>query len=488
MDATEHGKVILGAILGGSRSVRALDYTLARVSPDHFTDRVQRGLLLLCQSYADQTRGVLPRHALEDYLREQPPGTAELYLSYYDLVAARPPRIDQFIHSVAQLSELAAIRSTGEALAQGMEILRHGARDDRGAELRGHADARAHVLAAFAVIEREAAAGTSPEGDVRAETDKAHEAYAKARQRQLSGTSPGISTGVDELDQGLAGGLSPGDLAIIAGFTNAGKSQMCAHLTWRTCVEHQRNVVVFTSETTRSNTFIRILGRHSRHPQFGLASGLNTRDIRMGTLNPEEYEAFRAVLADFKSGPYGHCHIVQTPRGATMSLIEARLAAVCRQFAPDLVIIDYLGLIRPERARKDRREELTPILQDAKQVAVTLRNGHGVPVISPWQVSRDGRDKARQRGGYTLSDLAETAEASNTPDVILTMLEPESDDTHGRKVLVKFELLKSRDNERFIKTELLADFATSYFEQARDRNQDESVLSRWSEEHDLWPE
>jgi hypothetical protein len=229
---------------------------------------------------------------------------------------------------------------------------------------------------------------------------------------------------------------------------------------------------------------VRIIGRHSRLPQFGLQAGLNTRDIRAGTLDGEQYKAFRAVLADYgSSADSGKCYIVQMPRGATMGAVESRLAAISRQFMPDLVIIDYLALLRPERGGRERRDDLTLLLQDAKQLAVGFDEGRGVPVLTPWQVSRTGRKEVVQRGYYTYNDLAETAEAERSPDIIFSLLDPEQDSTRGRKVPIRLDVMKNRENERFVHMDLLADFANSYFALA-DSADGESLLAPLMEDEE----
>lgn len=461
IDAIGHGKVVLAAVFAG-KSIKALDYASRYLSSHHFEDRTQKRLFNLAQNYADQVRGVMPRHVLSDALRGYEPGTVLLHTEYYDMLAAMRPTVADFKHSVKQLRELRQEKLTGEALSQSMVILREGATQG-GRELRGHADARRHAATAFAEVEREAAHGESPEGDIRSQGAQVHAAYAKARERRLSGQSAGIGTGIPRLDESLSGGLANGEFTLVAGFSSAGKSQWCAHQVWHACVRQGRDVVLFTSETTKANYQVRILGRHSREPKFGLQAGLNTRDIRSGTLTGEEYHAFRAVLADFESGQYGRCYVVQMPKGATLSTVEGRLAAISRQFMPDLVLIDYLALLRPERAGRERRDDLALLLQDAKVLATSFADGRGVPLISPWQVNREGRREVRTRGYYTMSDLAETAEAERSPDIIISLLDPETDDTHGRKVPLKLDVMKNREAERFMRFEMLADFANSYF-------------------------
>ncbi len=128
MDSVEHGKVVLAAILAGRGEQRTgvLDYASARLSQDHFTDEVQGKMFVLCQRYADQARGILPREVLADVLRDQAPGRLLQFTEYYDALCAREVTATAFKWSVSQLRDLAADRATGHALAQGMEILRGG--------------------------------------------------------------------------------------------------------------------------------------------------------------------------------------------------------------------------------------------------------------------------------------------------------------------------------------------------------------------------
>jgi replicative DNA helicase len=475
IDAADHGKVVLSAIFGYG-SVKALDYALARISPHFFVDPVQQALFTLAQRYADQSRAIMPRAALEDLLRSQEPGKALMYGEYYDALACQQPHISDFVHSVGQLRELSVERATGEALAQGMEILRAGVWSEDGKKLQGPGDARAHVLAAFSVVEREAAAAESPEGDARTEERDMLALYAKAKAQRAAGTASGVMFGLPELDEKLPGGLLPGEMALVLGFTSSGKTAWCCSWAWHAVTQQGRNVVIFTSETLRPQLRVKIASRHSRDPRFGLAKGLNSRDIRAGTLKTDEESALRAVLDDFSTNPgYGKCYIVQVPRGFTVSGVEGRLNAIDRQFHPDLVIIDYAQLLRSGRARKDTREEQGETVKDCKELAATFRGGHGVPLVSPWQVNREGRKAMKERGGYSLLDTAETAEAANTPDLILSLADPDADTSRGRAVHMELGVPKNRDGERGTGIQLTADFATSYFA-ARDRSTDESVL------------
>jgi replicative DNA helicase len=485
LDAVAHGRVILSRIIISGfvpkLGTSVLDEALREVNEEHFSETAHKALFVLLRRYADQARGIMPRAVLEDFLRDQEPGRVLYYTELYDGLAAQRPTASEFRHSLAQLRELAADKRTGEALAQGMQILRGGVRGEKGEELRGHADARSYVLSAFAEVER-AAVASSPEGDAGREARDILKAYAAAREHYVTGTIPGVSTGIPQLDKRLGGGIYRGQLVLVAAPTSAGKTAVCVQLGWDATVQQGKNLVYFTSETLREEVRQRLLARHSMLPKFGACSGsdpgLNTRDLRAGSLPEEKHALLRAVLTDWEGNPdYGRRYIVQVPRGATLPVLESRLAAISRQFIPDLVVIDYLALLRPERARRDRREDLSGILIDAKEAARSFGDGLGVPVVSPWQVSREGERAARENRHFSLSALAESAESSNSADIVLALLDLDpDDDSNGRRVPLQLDVLKNRSGERGGSLRLTADYATCAFT-AQDQSASDRVVA-----------
>ena len=198
--------------------------------------------------------------------------------------------------------------------------------------------------------------------------------------------------------------------------------------------------------------------------------------MKAGTLRDKN--AFARVLHDFSVNPaYGRCYVAQVPRGATVSVLESRLARLARDWTADLVVIDYLALLHAETRHRDLRESLVEIIKSGGELAATYQDGLGVPVLSPWQMSRAARDEASKSGGYTLSSLSETAEAANTADIVFSLLEPDNDDSRGRAVPLKLSVLKNRDGERGGEPiDLTADYATAYFAPAGSGTSHEDLI------------
>ena len=306
------------------------------------------------------------------------------YEEYFDLLTVARPADEEFRWSVQQLRELYAERRTGEVITASMEVLTRGITEGTGTrrrELRGHTDARAFLLSGLAGIERELSAASAPEGDMRAEGREIKEDYVRRELQRAPG--PRSPPGSPRWTRCSAAVSSAASSTWWPGTPAAGKTSFAAQLAWHAVTQQGRNVVIFTSETLRGQVRFKILARHSAGWRSSAwTTGINTRDMKAGTLNDKN--AFAAVLHDFASNDaYGHCHVAQVPRGATVSTLESRLARLAREWTADLVIVDSLALLRPEVRHRDLRESLVEILQEGKQVAATYQDGLGVPVLSP---------------------------------------------------------------------------------------------------------
>jgi replicative DNA helicase len=482
-DAIAHGRVVLARVIGEG-GLPALNYAADKLGPEHFTDKVQRVLFQMLAQYARENEGIMTREALADLMRGRPPGSVAMYGEGYDLLAGLRPEDHEFSHSVGQLRELAADRATGDALAVGLRILNphpgeEEVRDERtGAVLSGHADARAYVVAEFAAAEAASGSTDSPGGDVTAEGDDILAEYARVQELRAAGKVPGIEFGIPALDRHLDGGLGHGELGLVAAGMSGGKSSLCAQCGWYNAVEQGKNVVIFTTEQHRTALRIKLVARHSRQPQFGLPRGLDTRLIRAGRLGAEGERALAAVVADLKTGDYGRLEVVQMPESATLPVMAARAESLARQVVPDLVIVDYLQLFDPvQRTRESRlNENLSGILKGARGWARSFRKGQGVPLISPWQVNKEGIREMRGRGEFSQEDLSDTIEAGRTPSLILGLMVAEEDETAGRAAPMFVKVLKNRDGPKGAKFPLVTDYATCFFADREDMMAEEDYF------------
>lgn len=475
MGSSDHETRILAAIIPDRRDL--LDKALQHLVPAHFMHEKLRNLYVILERYAHATGAVIGEADLLGILNRQnaDAGKVELYREIYLGLQAKQVMDAEFIWSLKELRDLAAERETAKALEEARKVLMQGVPVKGGEELKGHSDARSHLLTRFAEIDRDLSMQDAPEGSLKTEEDDLLAEYAEKKRLNSLGLNTGIQFGVPSIDA-ATGGYQNGELGLIAGFSSDGKSSAVCQLAWNAAVTQGKNVVFFTTETVRVQTRRKILARHSRHPMFELPEGLNSRHLRDGTLSQAEESKFQDIVHDLTKNPnYGTIHIAQIPRGGTLGLIESKLYRLQRQFNVDLVIADYLALLRAERRRLDERGELNSLLKDGKQLATTFDDGRGVPFISPWQVSRAHRLEAERVGYYTSSCLAETSEATNSPDLIMSVF---ALDSSQRYADISWQILKNRDGETSGSAgmALRVDYATCWFTERAD-NVDSSAMS-----------
>lgn len=458
--ASEHAQTVLAAVLAGRRDL--LEKATRQLTSAHFPERVQSNLFTMLQRYSDYTSGaVMPLKYLDDNLRGRAePGQLQLYLETYQSLASLHVDDSEFAWSVQQLRELAAEKATGEAITEAMEILRSGKQFGPDT-LRGHQDARGRLLESFQEIDRELTMQDAPEGDMRSEATEMMADYAERKISRERGLSGGILFGIEELDRKV-GGMQAGELILTAGYSSDGKTTLCVQAAWSAAIEQGKNVVFLTTETLRPQVRRKLIARHSKLPQFELPEGLNTRDLKAGTLSEAQEVKLQVVVNDFTKNPsYGRLYIAQVPRSANIASIEQRLHRIQRKFNIDFVVMDYLALLYSERRRQTTREELAAILKDAKLLAVSFDDSRGIPFMSPWQVSRAAREAAENLGMYTSASLSETAEATNSADVIVSLLAPT--DNTDRRADITMQVLKNRDGETANGIVVEVDYATSWF-------------------------
>jgi replicative DNA helicase len=432
-------RLVLSAIIPNRRDL--LSDAQAQLELDHFREPVLKNLYSFLLRYYDKTSEVMPEIFLSAMLKQHgvDPSKILLYEEIYRQLAEAKPADHEFRYAIRMLKDDRAEQLTGEAITTAFEILQRGTTIDR-RDWKGHSDARQFIYSELAHIDKLNNAEQAPEGFLHNEKVEILQDYAKRKAGKAN--DKGIKTGIGIIDR-ASGGFQPGELILVCAYTGEGKSMLSTQIAWHACYQQGKNVFFATSETIRPQVMRRLHARHSRLPQFGFPEGLNSSKIKNGTLTQQEESVYQAVLDDIESNKtYGKMYIAQIPQRSTLGFLEARLSRQSQLWDVDLVIIDYLALLKPDQKRQVAREELNDILKDCKSMAVSHAEGRGVPVISPWAMSQSAYREALNSGVYGLANLADTSEAEKSSDEIWSMLR-----FPNMKDEVKMQSLKMRDGD-----------------------------------------
>ena len=215
----------------------------------------------------------------------------------------------------------------------------------------------------------------------------------------------GVPTGLTDLDSKL-GGMHKQDLVIIAGRPSMGKTALATNIAFHAAKNIQKKgtkstVAFFSLEMSSEQLSTRILSEQSR---------IRSNDIRRGKVSEKEFEQFIETSKNIFELPL---YIDETP-AITIAAISNRSRRIKRLFGLELIVVDYIQLMRSGRKMEfNRVQEISEITQGLKALAKELN----VPVLALSQLSRavEQRDDKKPQ----LADLRESGSIEQDADVVM---------------------------------------------------------------------
>ncbi|MBK3332322.1 replicative DNA helicase [Persephonella atlantica] len=215
----------------------------------------------------------------------------------------------------------------------------------------------------------------------------------------------GIPSGFYEIDK-LTTGFHSGDLIIIAARPAMGKTSFALSILHNVSVIDRRPAAFFSLEMSKEQIAMRLLSLETR---------IKLKDIRSGFLSPEKLEKLTEKAMEISQAPL---YIDDT---ASISILDLRAKArrLKREKNIQLIVIDYLQLMRSHRRTENRQQEVAEISRGLKALAKEL----DIPVISLAQLSRQAEMRADKRP--QLADLRESGSIEQDADLVMFIHRPE---------------------------------------------------------------
>ncbi len=209
----------------------------------------------------------------------------------------------------------------------------------------------------------------------------------------------GIRTGFERLDH-LTSGLQKSDLVIIAARPGAGKTSLCLNIISNATLNEDLSVAMFSLEMTKEQLMLRLLSINSKVSFSAMRSGyIRDNDLERLFDSAERYASANIFIDD-------------TP-ALTVLEIRAKARRLKKDNRLDLIVVDYLQLMRGSSRNETREREIAEISGALKALAKEL----DVPVIGISQLSR--QTEARTDRRPQLSDLRESGAIEQDADVVL---------------------------------------------------------------------
>lgn len=207
----------------------------------------------------------------------------------------------------------------------------------------------------------------------------------------------GIPTGIGTLDR-IIGGLYKSDLIILGARPGMGKTAFALNIARNVAVNSGKTVCFFSLEMSRDQLAQRMLSSEA---------GIPSEKLRNGELEDDEWTRLAQAGDNLsKTNIYFD---------ETSSITVPKMKAKLRRMPKvDLVVVDYLGLMKSERNIDNRVQEVSEITRNLKIMAKDL----GIPVIACAQLSRgtEGKGKSHKPA---LSDLRDSGSIEQDADIVL---------------------------------------------------------------------
>lgn len=212
----------------------------------------------------------------------------------------------------------------------------------------------------------------------------------------------GVTTGFSELDK-LLGGFRSGELVILAARPSIGKTALALNMATK-AAEAGATIAFFSLEMPSQQVVQRLLSSEAN---------IDSSRMRKGYLEQADFQALTQAVNELGNLKF----FIDDSPAMTIMELRAKARRVLRgvQDGQGLIVIDYLQLMQPARASRERQRylEVGEISRGLKVLAKEL----GVPVLALSQLTRgiEQRDSKRPM----LSDLRESGSIEQDADVVL---------------------------------------------------------------------
>jgi len=209
---------------------------------------------------------------------------------------------------------------------------------------------------------------------------------------------PHILTGFAGLD-GLLGGLQRSDLVILAARPAVGKTSLALNIARNAAIEQKACVALFSLEMSRDTIVQRLLSSEAR---------VDSKDVRLGHFTEREERRIMDASGVLSEAPI---YIDDAPQQRVVD-IGSKARRLHRERNIDLIVIDYLQLMRGDGKSEPRVQEIGNITRSLKGLARELN----VPVLTVSQLSRAVEWRSSHKP--QLFDLRESGSIEQDADVV----------------------------------------------------------------------
>ncbi len=213
-----------------------------------------------------------------------------------------------------------------------------------------------------------------------------------------------IKTGFNKLDEKI-GGFERSDLIIVAGVTSMGKTSFVLNIANNMLLQN-KGVAVFSLEMNSSQLMTRMIASEAH---------VELRKIRYKDFNNKEKNDLIDSANKLKT-----TNLIIDDKSSTLGSIASKIRKIKLKNKIDVVIVDYLQLVKYNKNGASREQEVAKVVRSLKNIA----KQNDIVVLALSQLSRkvDNREGSKIP---TLGDLRESGEIEQAADSVVFIYRPD---------------------------------------------------------------
>jgi len=236
----------------------------------------------------------------------------------------------------------------------------------------------------------------------------------------------GLATGFSEFDR-MTSGLQPSDLVIVAGRPSMGKSALASSILEHVGIDLKKPVAFFSLEMSKEQLVQRMLCSQAR---------IDAHKVRSGYLAAPDWPKLTSAASRLSGASI---FIDDTPAISALEL-RAKARRLKSHHDIQLIVLDYLQLMRGNTRTDNRQQEISEISRSIKALAREL----SIPIIALSQLSRAVESREDHRP--MLSDLRESGAIEQDADVVVLMMREEYyNPTEENRGVAEINIAKQRN-------------------------------------------
>ena len=209
----------------------------------------------------------------------------------------------------------------------------------------------------------------------------------------------GIPTGFADIDK-LLGGLQRSDMIILAARPSVGKTSLALSIAHNAAKKFGQRVAFFSLEMSNEQVVQRLISAET---------GIDSQRLRRGEIAEDEWGRFMKATSDLAETYF---FVDDTP-GISALELRTKARRLHAEVGIDLMVVDYLQLMRGDWRVENRVQEISAISRALKGLARELN----VPLLAISQLSRGVESRTDKRP--ILSDLRESGALEQDADVVI---------------------------------------------------------------------